>query len=172
MTQFTIPEGAGSQILSYVRTKAPQWTNAEMVERVKAALAQLEAAARAVPAELLTMVPPSEQDWTPLQCITHVAGINMNTATRCAAVASTGRLPDGPSPAAPEDREGALSLQRVTLDAVFEAVSAAPEGARPEAAWEHPLLGPLDWREWFLTLRVHSLGHADQLNQMRQSFGG
>jgi hypothetical protein len=172
MTQFTIPEGAGSQILSYVRTKAPQWSNAEMVDRAAAALDLLEQAARAIPEERLHDVPATEQDWTPLHCITHVAAINMNTATRCAAVATTGALPAEPSPQPPENREGALALQRATLESVFAAVREAPVSPRSEAAWDHPLLGPLDWREWFLTLRVHSLGHADQLNTMRQALGG
>lgn len=170
MAELTIPEGAGAQILSYVRTKAPQWTNAQMVDRVDGALRQLEAAAFAVPVARLGQVPPSERDWTPLQCIVHVVGINMNTALRCASVAATGTLVQAAVPEPPAEREGALALQRVTLEAVFATVRAATDDPLAGPPWDHPLLGPLNWREWFLTLRVHSLGHADQLTSMAQSF--
>ena len=165
MTQFTIPEGAGDQILAYIRQKSRDWTLAQMVERVAGGLRDLEAAARDVPEAFLDLRPAGEE-WTPRFCLQHVAAINMSTAARAASVAATGRQPREEPPPAPEGREEALALQREVLERCFGEVAAAPEGAHLDETWLHPLLGELSWREWLLTLRVHCLAHAGQLAAM------
>ena len=165
MTQFTIPEGAGDQILAYVRQKSRDWTVAQMLDRVAGGLRDLEAAAREVPEAFLDLQPAGEE-WTPRFCIQHVAAINMGTASRVASVAATGRQPREEPPGVPGGREEALALQREVLERSFAAIAAAPEDAHLTATWLHPLLGELTWREWLLTLRVHCLAHAGQLAAM------
>ncbi len=158
---MTIPEGATEVILSYVRRKAAEWTPEQMAQRVEAAVAQLEEAARAVPEELLE-VRQEGQEWSPLECIRHVAEVNTGTATRVRGVVSEGVVPDD-IPAVPETREDVLAAH---AEVIAGAVSAVREGlADPDAevVWLHPFLGDLNWREWLLTLRVHSLDHATQL---------
>ena len=158
---MTIPEGATEIILSYVRRKAAEWTPEQMAQRVEAAVAQLEEAARAVPEELLE-VRQEGQEWSPLECIRHVAEVNTGTATRVRGVVSEGVVPDD-IPAVPETREDVLAAH---AEVIAGAVSAVREGlADPdsEVVWLHPFLGDLNWREWLLTLRVHSLDHATQL---------
>ncbi len=158
---MTIPEGATEVILSYVRRKAAEWTPEQMAQRVEAAVAQLEEAARAVPEELLE-ARQEGQEWSPLECIRHVAEVNTGTATRVRGVVSEGVVPDD-IPAVPETREDVLAAH---AEVIASAVSAVREGlADPDAevVWLHPFLGDLNWREWLLTLRVHSLDHATQL---------
>ena len=158
---MTIPEGATEVILSYVRRKAAEWTPEQMAQRVEAAVAQLEEAARAVPEELLE-ARQEGQEWSPLECIRHVAEVNTGTATRVRGVVSEGVVPDD-IPAVPETREDVLAAH---AEVIAGAVSAVREGlADPDAevVWLHPFLGDLNWREWLLTLRVHSLDHATQL---------
>ncbi len=165
MTQFTIPEGAGDQILAYIRQKSRDWTVPQMVDRVAGGLRDLEAAARDVPEAFLD-VRAAGEEWTPRFCIQHVVAINMSTAMRVASVAATGRQPREEPPGVPEGREEALALQREVLEHCCAAVAEAAEDAHLDATWLHPLLGELTWREWLLTLRVHCLAHAGQLAAM------
>jgi hypothetical protein len=161
-TPFTIPEGSGNVILSYVRAKAAQWTIPEMVDRVRDGIAKLEAAARAIPKADLDRIPPGEE-WSAIHCIRHVCEINLNTASRCFS-AATGEERAPASLGA--ERETVLAAHGSQIDTYLSAINAAPETAGAGSAWLHPLLGELTWREWLLTLRVHSLGHADQLDAM------
>ena len=158
---MTIPEGATEVILSYVRRKAAEWTPEQMAQRVEAAVAQLEEAARAVPEELLE-ARQEGQEWSPLECIRHVAEVNTGTATRVRGVVSEGVVPDD-IPAVPETREDVLAAHAEVIAGTVRAVREGLADPDAEVVWLHPFLGDLNWREWLLTLRVHSLDHATQL---------
>ncbi|MDZ7728356.1 MAG: hypothetical protein U5Q44_09305 [Dehalococcoidia bacterium] len=41
-----------------------------------------------------------------------------------------------------------------------------------DVTWTHPMFGELNWREWFLFMRIHSKDHARQLQAMAQSWEG
>lgn len=168
MTELTIPEGSGDVILSYVRRKSAEWTTAQLVQRVQEGVARLEAAARAVPAAHLTLTPPGEE-WSPLFCLQHVLDINRGTASRCRGVAATGTLPAAPPPPVPADRDQALLEHATYLDSVSDLVMELPARHFLEITWPHPFLGALNWREWFLTIRVHCLAHADQIEAMTRA---
>ncbi len=163
---MTIPEGATEVILSYVRRKAAEWTPEQMAQRVEAAVAELEAAARAVPDDLLE-VRQEGQEWSPLECIRHVAEVNHGTATRVRGVVSEGVVPEE-IPPVPATREEVLATHAEVIAGAMSAVRAG--NADPDAAvvWLHPFLGDLNWREWLLTLRVHSLDHANQLTALQE----
>ena len=168
MTELTIPEGSGDVILSYVRRKSAEWTTDQLVQRVEEGVARLEAAMHAVPASALDRTPPGEE-WTPLRCIQHVVDINRSTASRCASVAARGVVrADPPAPAQP-DRERAINEHAADLAAACIALRAMPGAEHLEVTWPHPFLGELNWREWFLTIRVHCLAHADQLDGMARA---
>ncbi len=158
---MTIPEGATEVILSYVRKKAAEWTPEQMVQRVEAAVAQLETAARAVPDDLLA-VRQEGQEWSPIECIRHVAEVNHGTATRVRGVVSEGAL-TGEIPTVPATREEVLATHAEVIAATVSAVREGRADPDAEIVWLHPFLGDLNWREWLLTLRVHSLDHANQL---------
>ena len=166
MTTPTIPEGAAEVILSYIRRKAAEWTPAEMAQRVAAAVAELEAAARAVPEDLLD-TRQEGQEWSPLECLRHVAEVNHGTATRVRGVVSEGRIPEE-IPAVPATLEAILTRHAEVVAGALDAVRVGK--ADPDAAilWPHPFLGDLNWREWFLTLRVHSLDHSRQLAALQE----
>lgn len=165
MVELTIPPGSGDAILGYVRAKAASWTVAEMLERVRAALTILEAAAVAVPEGDLVRVPEGEE-WSPLDCVRHVTEINAATAIRCAEAAAPGsgrRV--RPANWASLSREAALAEHAEALGVAFSRIERAGVDAAT-ATWPHPFLGELNWREWLLTLRVHSLAHAEQLGAL------
>ena len=162
---MTIPEGATEVILSYVRRKAAEWTPEQMAQRVEAAVAELEAAARAVPDDLLE-VRQEGQEWSPLECIRHVAEVNHGTATRVRGVVSEGVVPDE-IPAVPQTREDVLATHAGVIAGAIKAVREGNADPDAEIVWLHPFLGDLNWREWLLTLRVHSLDHARQLEVLQ-----
>ena len=165
---MTIPEGATEVILSYVRRKAAEWTPDQLAQRVDAAVAELEAAARAVPDEALAMRRAGEE-WSPLDCIRHVAEVNSGTASRVRAVVLNGALPESAASAPPVSagREAILAAHAAVVEAATRAVRAGGNDADAAITWLHPFLGDLNWREWFLTLRVHSLDHARQIAALR-----
>lgn len=173
MAELTIPPGSGAVILGYVHSKAAAWTVAQLVERVRDAVTVLERAAGAVPEDALDQVPAGEE-WSPLDCIRHVAEINAATALRCADSAAPGdAMPAGPLDWASRTRETAMEAMVTAINAAFariEAAEAAGDGMRG-ATWPHPFLGELDWREWLLTIRVHSLAHAEQLGTLTAGRG-
>ena len=162
---MTIPEGATEVILSYVRRKAAEWTPEQMAQRVEAAVAELEAAARAVPDDLLE-VRQEGQEWSPLECIRHVAEVNHGTATRVRGVVSEGVVPDE-IPPVPQTREEVLATHAGVIAGAIKAVREGNADPDAEIVWLHPFLGDLNWREWLLTLRVHSLDHARQLEVLQ-----
>jgi hypothetical protein len=57
----------------------------------------------------------------------------------------------------------ALAQQR---SALFAAVLAADPAAAPDQRIEHPMFGPLTWRETLLFTRLHDLDHAGQLQKI------
>ncbi len=158
---MTIPEGATEVILGYVRRKAAEWTPEQMAQRVEAAVVELETAARAVPVELLG-VRQEGREWSPLDCIRHVAEVNTGTAARVRGVVADGALPEA-IPPVPETREAILEAHAGVIAAAVQAVREGQGDPESAITWLHPFLGDLNWREWFLTLRVHSLDHARQL---------
>ncbi len=50
--------------------------------------------------------------------------------------------------------------------ALFAKVLAADPAASPDARIEHPMFGPLSWRETLLFTRLHDLDHAGQLQKI------
>ena len=56
-----------------------------------------------------------------------------------------------------------LAKQR---DELFSAVRAADPAAAPDQRIEHPMFGPLTWREALLFTRLHDLDHAGQLQKI------
>ena len=61
-----------------------------------------------------------------------------------------------------------LAEQREVL---FARVLAVDPATVPDARIEHPMFGPLSWRETLLFTRLHDLDHAGQLQKIAAAFG-
>ena len=105
-------------------------------------------------------------EWSPLDCIRHVAEVNTGTATRVRGVVAEGALPETVPPV-PETREAILEAHAAVIAAAVRAVREGQGDPDAGIMWLHPFLGDLNWREWFLTLRVHSLDHARQIGTLQ-----
>jgi DinB superfamily len=163
------------RIRSYLQTQGAKQTPADIIAKVEAAMADLENAARAVPAARFTERPEPEE-WSANEVLAHVVtadryfggGIVAILGDRPAPPRGGGRgIEDAPSRSADEWLD-ILRSQRSTL---FDRVRAADPGARLDVTIEHPFFGPLNWRETLLFTRLHDLDHAGQLGKIAASFG-
>jgi uncharacterized damage-inducible protein DinB len=157
------------RIRSYLTSQAAKLVPADIVDKVRAAMAQLHAAARAVPAARFND-PPAAGEWSANEVMAHVveAGRHFGSAVE--------RLLDGRPPGAPRDAAARDTGPR-PLDAwwnllerdrslLFERVLRAEPTARLDGTVEHPFFGPLNWRETLLFMRLHDLDHAGQMQKI------
>jgi len=167
---MTMPESERVRIREYLVAQAASRSIEELIERVEGGMAELFAAARAIPAERYGEHPPGDA-WSPMDCLAHAVGWNLQVATAVLHVALTGERPENGPPELPRDRDRLLEAQAAGNASLYEHVRAADPGAHLEVRWEHPFFGQLNWREWLLFLRLHALDHGRQLAGMREALG-
>jgi DinB superfamily len=159
------------RIRSYLVTQGAKLTPAALVEKVRAAMADLSAAAAAVPAARFAER-PEPQEWSGNEVMAHVVTADRYFAGSIVRVlegepplprlGGRGAVEDAPRRPA-EAWCGVLAEQR---EALFATVLAADPAAYPDTRIEHPFFGPLTWRETLLFTRLHDLDHAGQLQKI------
>ena len=164
-----------TRIRSYLVAQGAKLTPAALVEKVRAAMADLRAAAAAVPVERFAERPAPEE-WSGNEVMAHVVmadgyfggGIRDALAGRPAGPRPTRRgVEDAPRQSAQAWYE-VLSRQREVL---FAEVLAADPATAADRRIEHPMFGPLSWRETLLFTRLHDLDHAGQLQKIAAALG-
>ena len=163
------------RIRSYLVAQGAKLTPAALVEKVRAAMADLGAAAAAVPAERFAERPAPEE-WSGNEVMAHVVAADLYFGGGVVGVLdgqppiprSGGRGIEGAPVRAAEAWYQILAEQR---EALFARVLAADPAAAPEARIEHPAFGPLSWRETLLFTRLHDLDHAGQLQKIAAALG-
>ena len=161
------------RIRAYLQAQAAKLSPAQIVDKVRAAMTELRAAAVAVPAARFAERPAPEE-WSANEVMAHVveAGRHFGGAVV--------RLLDGQPPGAPRDApardttprplEAWWALLEQDRAAVFARAVAADPTARLDATVEHAFFGPLNWRETLLFMRLHDLDHAGQLAKVAGAF--
>ncbi len=166
----TPPQTESERILGYLQGQASSKSIEELIQRVQEGVDELAEAAKALdPARLDTLCPSDEspgEEWTPRECFAHIIGGNMAGAARVLHVAHGFEPPEGDRPAVPDDIAAALTKHQEAMDSLYEHVRAADPEGNLDVRWKHPMFGDLNWREWFLFLRIHSKDHARQLQKM------
>jgi uncharacterized damage-inducible protein DinB len=157
------------RIRDYLIAQAAKLAPAEIVDRVRIAMEQLGAAARAVPAARFNEA-PATGEWSANEVMAHVVEAGRHFGGAVA------RLLDGEPPGTPRDAAArdtaprALETWWALLErdrsALFERVLRADPAARLDATVEHPFFGPLNWRQTLLFIRLHDLDHAGQLQKV------
>jgi hypothetical protein len=164
-----------ARIRSYLVAQGAKLTPAAIVEKVQAAMAELSAAAAAVPPGRFAERPAPEE-WSGNEVMAHVlaadgyfgGGIRDALAGRPPGPRPTGRgVEDAPLRSAQAWCE-ALVRQR---EALFADVLAADPAAAADRRIDHPMFGPLSWRETLLFTRLHDLDHAGQLGKIAAALG-
>jgi len=164
-----------ARIRGYLVAQGAKLTPAALVEKVRAAMGDLRAAAVAVPADRFAERPAPEE-WSGNEVMAHVlmadgyfgGGIRDALAERPAGPRPTRRgVEDAPRQSAQAWYE-VLSRQR---EALFAEVLAADPATAADRRIEHPMFGPLSWRETLLFTRLHDLDHAGQLQKIAAALG-
>jgi uncharacterized damage-inducible protein DinB len=154
------------RIRGYLTSQAAKLSPEEIIGKVRAAMADLHAAAVAVPAARFAERPAPEE-WSANEVMAHVveAGRHFGGAIV--------RVLDGQAPGAPRDAPARDTAPRPLAEwwtqlerdrtALFDRVRSAHPRSRLEATIPHPFFGALTWRETLLFMRLHDLDHAGQL---------
>ena len=164
-----------ARIRGYLVAQGAKLAPSAIVEKVRQAMADLSAAAVAVPAARFGERPAPEE-WSGNEVMAHVVaadgyfggGIQRLLSGQQPASRPGGRGVEGAPRLTAEAWCKALAQQR---DALFATVLAADPDAAPDQRIEHPMFGPLTWRETLLFTRLHDLDHAGQLQKIATAFG-
>jgi len=163
-----------ARIRSYLTAQGAKLSTLEIVDKVRAAMDQLRAAADAIP-DVHFGTRPAAEEWSANEVMAHVvkAGRHFGGAIV--------RLLDGIPGGGVRDQlerdvpRRSASEWWATLNedraALFARVGAADPQSALEATVEHPFFGPLNWRETLLFTRLHDLDHAGQLGKIAAAFG-
>jgi len=144
------------RIRTYLQAQAAKLSPAQIVDKVRAAMTELRAAAVAVPAARFAERPAPEE-WSANEVMAHVV--------------EAGQPPGAPRDApardtTPRPLEAWWALLEHDRAAVFARAVAADPTARLDATVEHAFFGPLNWRETLLFMRLHDLDHAGQMQKV------
>jgi DinB family protein len=164
-----------ARIRGYLVAQGAKLSPAAIVEKVQAAMADLRAAAGAVPAARFGERPAPEE-WSGNEVMAHVLAADLYFAGSIVSVLdggpplprSDGRKSIEDAPARPAEAWCRLLAEQ--RGALFTRVLAAPPTAAPDQRIEHPMFGPLTWRETLLFTRLHDLDHAGQLQKIGAAF--
>jgi hypothetical protein len=158
------------RIKSYLEAQGAKLSPAAIVDKVRAAMTDLEAAALAVPATRFSERPEPDE-WSANEVMAHVlaagAYFGGGIVASLDGAPPLPRMKDQGAAGAPgrsaAEWSGLLSRDR---EALFERVLRADPLANLERPIEHRMFGPLNWREALLFMRLHDLDHAGQLQKI------
>lgn len=105
-----------------------------------------------------------------MDCLHHAMGSNISVAQEVLYAAHTGELPPAEADELPRDLEQLIAQHDQAMESCAIHVQDADPSAFLTVTWEHPMFGELNWREWFLFMRIHSKDHARQLQAMTESW--
>ena len=158
------------RIRSYLEAQGAKLAPPAIIEKVRAAMADLRAAADAVPpARFSERQEPGE--WSANEVLAHVVAAGAHFGDTIVSA-----LDSRPQPPRIEGWgiEGApartaaewCDLLARDRESLFERVLRADPLAHLERPIEHGMFGPLNWRETLLFMRLHDLDHAGQLQKI------
>ena len=158
------------RIRSYLVVQGAKLSPAAIVEKVQAAMADLRAAAVAVPPARFAERPEPEE-WSGNEVMAHVLAADRYFGGSICRLLQGQPLPErlegrGVENAPRRSAQAWCELLATQREDLFAAVRAADPAAAPDQRIEHPMFGPLTWREALLFTRLHDLDHAGQLQKI------
>ena len=155
------------RVRGYLVAQSARRTPAQLVEAVREAHQQFLAALAEVP-DAAFRVTPLAGEWSAADVLMHLRTLAAFDVSAILPVIEHGHQPpdieDRITSAPPDITRGEFVAE---LNALRERLLAGALAADPEAhlaiTWAHPEFGRMNWREWLLFARVHTLDHARQL---------
>ena len=158
------------RIRGYLEAQGAKLAPAAIIEKVRVAMADLRAAADAVPPGRFPER-PEPGEWSANEVLAHVVAAGAHFGDTIVSA-----LDNRPQPPRTEGRgiEGAPARTAAEWcdhlardrEALFERVLRADPLAYLKTPIEHGMFGTLNWRETLLFMRLHDLDHAGQLQKI------
>src|SRR2546421_454271 len=157
---------------SYLASQAMRRTPEQLVEVLREAHHQFLAATAAVP-DAAFRTTPKEGEWSAADVLAHVRSIAaIDERSIC------GVIERGEQPADVEDvleqaptnatREEMLSDIEALRERLIAVVLQADPQVHLDIVWGHNEFGNMNWREWLLFARVHTLDHTRQIQAIAE----
>jgi hypothetical protein len=164
------------RIRSYLQAQGAKLSPLEIIDKVQAAMAQLRAAADAVPAGRFDER-PAPDEWSATEVMAHVVSAGRRFGDAILAILEDRpRGEIGRSPREEPAPRGTAAEWWAILDRdrgeLFQRVRRANPDVRLEAPIDHGMFGSLNWRETLLFLRLHDLDHVGQLERIAGALAG
>ncbi len=164
-----------ARIRSYLASQSMRRTPAQLVETLQEAQQQFLTAVATVPDALLRTT-PREGEWSAIDVLLHVRTIAAIDESAITAVLERGEKPPDiedaivPAPLETTRTELLADLERLRKQLIAVVLQADPE-THLNITWSHREFGPMNWREWLLFARVHTLDHARQVQAIAAALG-
>jgi uncharacterized damage-inducible protein DinB len=156
-----------ARVRSYLASQAMRRTPEQLVEALQEAHHQFLAATAAVP-DAAFRTTPKEGEWSAADVLAHVRSIAAFDERSICGVIERGDQPanmDDVLEQAPTNttREQLLADIEALRERLIAVVLQADPQAHLDIVWGHNEFGNMNWREWLLFARVHTLDHARQM---------
>jgi len=156
-----------ARVRSYLATQATRRTPAQLVEALREAHHQFLTALAAVPDAAFRTI-PREGEWSAADVLAHVRTIAAFDERSICGVIERGEQPPNVDDAleqAPTNatREHMLADIEALRERLIAVVMQADPQVHLDIVWGHNEFGNMNWREWLLFARVHTLDHTRQM---------
>lgn len=161
------------RVRSYLQAQGAKLSPGEIVEKVRAAMADLRRAAAAVPAARFEDRPAPEE-WSGNEVMAHVVAMGRYFGDQIIAIVDGRPRPNvsrEQGPVAHHSAEEWWQILARDRDGLFERVGAADPQANLSETIEHRMFGALTWRETLLFMRLHDIDHVGQLQKITAALG-
>jgi uncharacterized damage-inducible protein DinB len=156
-----------ARVRSYLASQAMRRTSEQLVESLREAHQQFLTATAAVPdADFRTI--PREGEWSAADVLAHVCTISAFDERSICGVIEHSKQPKDVDDALEQAPSGATreqllaDIERYRERLIAVALQADPQ-AHLDIVWGHNEFGKMNWREWLLFARVHTLDHTHQM---------
>jgi uncharacterized damage-inducible protein DinB len=156
-----------ARVRSYLASQALRRTPEQLIEALREAHKQFLAATAAIPDDAFHTI-PREGEWSAVDVLAHVCTIAEFDDHSICGVIEHGEQPkdvDDALEQAPSDatREQLLEDIERHRERLIAVVHQADPQAHLDIVWGHNEFGKMNWHEWLLFARVHTLDHARQM---------
>jgi uncharacterized damage-inducible protein DinB len=162
-----------ARVRSYLASQAMRRTPEQLVEALREAHHQFLAATAAIPDNAFRTT-PKEGEWSAADVMAHVRTIAALDERSVGGVIERGEQPPDMDDVLEHVLTDATREQMLAdIEALRERLIAVVLQADPQThldiVWGHNEFGKMNWREWLLFARVHTLDHARQLQAISAS---
>src|SRR6266567_1545960 len=156
-----------ARVRSYLASQSMRRTTEQIVEALREAHRQFLEATAAIPDAAFRTV-PHEEEWAAVDVLGHVCTVAAMEERATRAVIERGEkpadVPDSIEPVAEEvTREKLLAKLEASRESLIALALQADPQAHLDITWGHREFGQMNWREWLLFARVHTLDHTRQM---------